>query len=185
MIYFNLFASNFTRNLIYSKYQYLWTYIFYFLSFICTLCNVWVHINCTYDIHYSNISSYTSDQKHELGQFLWLHIFIRHRVYRKPIHISSNNNNVQLKTFLYLFVFVTMFFLFFLYILGYITIQTKRNGGRLKLFLWDMEKHTLQHYFLEWFIMITQQSKISIFKSSEFVSWNIICSRVQKFLPRI
>ena len=103
------------------------------MFFICTVCNVWVHINCTYDIHYSNISSYTSDQKHELGQFLWLHIFIRHRVYRKPIHISSNNNNVQLKTFLYLFVFVTMFFIF-LYILGYITIQTKRNGGRIKLF---------------------------------------------------
>ena len=113
-----------------TRYQYLWTYIFYFLSFICTLCNVWVHINCTYDIHYSNISSYTSDQKHELGQFLWLHIFIRHRVYRKPIHISSNNNNVQLKTFLYLFVFVTMFFFIF-FCIYWVTLPYKRKemGG--------------------------------------------------------
>ena len=155
------------------------------MFFICTVCNVWVHINCTYDIHYSNISSYTSDQKHELGQFLWLHIFIRHRVYRKPIHISSNNNNVQLKTFLYLFVFVTMFFLFFFVYTGLHYHTNEKKWGAYKTFLWDMEKHTLQHYFLQWFIMITQQSKISIFKSYEFVSWNIICSRVQKCLPLI
>ena len=111
------------------------------MSFLCTICNVWVHINCTYDIHYSNISSYTTDQKHELGQFLWLHIFIRHRVYRKPIHISSNNNNVQLKTFLYLFVFVTMFFLFLCVYTGLHYHTNEKKWGRIKLF-YEIWKNT-------------------------------------------